>query len=310
MSIKTLVGLLLERLPGSWYIEGHCISLEQLATVTERFPDFKLQAPLGHYFADPFIVKRKGERALLFEDYSAWTGRGTISAVGLGDDGKPIGPVHQIVAQSYHLSFPFTFEWRDDLYMLPESCANQTLDLYRCVNFPFEWEFDRTLASNCDLADTVLLRSGDESFLLTSPSGGGGADDRGAIAVFAVDLDADEPILNQISTETRCAGRNGGGTIKFGPDVIRVAQVSGRSYGWALRLNRIEAASIDGYAERALGEIEFKGWLPRNIHTLNYADSMAVIDVKSRAWPHLITGWIVWFTGFVRRLGSRNAVNN
>lgn len=36
----------------------------------------------------------------------------------------------------YHLSYPFLFEYGEQLYMLPESAENRSLDVYRYTHFP------------------------------------------------------------------------------------------------------------------------------------------------------------------------------
>ena len=43
------------------------------------------------------------------------------------------------------------------MFMIPESSANKTIDLYECKEFPYTWNHKMTLFNNIDAVDTNLI---------------------------------------------------------------------------------------------------------------------------------------------------------
>ncbi len=62
-----------------------------------------------------------------------------------------------VIRRPYHLSYPFIFEWHGDDYLIPESASNRTIELYRCVRFPDEWEFQHCLMEGISAYDATLV---------------------------------------------------------------------------------------------------------------------------------------------------------
>ena len=56
----------------------------------------------------------------------------------LGPEG-PRGDPQTALEREYHLSYPFVFEWEDDVYLIPESTASKRVELYRAESFPDRW---------------------------------------------------------------------------------------------------------------------------------------------------------------------------
>ena len=61
-----------------------------------------------------------------------------------------------VLERDYHLSYPFVFEWNENYYMVPESAANKTVELYRSTSFPFEWELEKVLMTDIRAKDATL----------------------------------------------------------------------------------------------------------------------------------------------------------
>jgi hypothetical protein len=68
----------------------------------------------------------------------------------------------------YHLSYPFVFQWGEDWYMLPESAANRTVELYRCIHFPDEWAFQHNLLEDVEAYDSTLVEHGGRWWLFAN----------------------------------------------------------------------------------------------------------------------------------------------
>ena len=122
-------------------------SLDQLSDPSNSNPiltgkDFA--AWNGWALADPFVIQRNGFWYVFFELFLCNTPNAVIGAARSKNlrDWEPIGPV---LDQPHHLSYPFVFEHGGQVYMMPESKSVKRVDLYRAVEFPNRWVFEKTL---------------------------------------------------------------------------------------------------------------------------------------------------------------------
>lgn len=114
-----------------------------------------INQPKNSFWADPFVVKHKEKIFVFFEELKP-NGIGALSCMELTDNYE-ISTKQIIIDAPYHLSFPNVFIHNGSYYMIPESSANNTLDVYECVNFPFEWRFSKTLIHDKKLIDPVVV---------------------------------------------------------------------------------------------------------------------------------------------------------
>ena len=70
--------------------------------------------------------------------------KGIISAVAFDESG-PVGTPVPVLDLPHHLSYPFVFEEDGEVWMIPESCAAGTIDLYRATAFPGGWVHEARL---------------------------------------------------------------------------------------------------------------------------------------------------------------------
>ena len=106
----------------------------------------KIKNSKNRYFADPFIITKNNQTISFVEDYNILEKKGHISAIEIFEDQtyNIIGPV---IEEPFHMSYPFLFEYNDDLYMTPETVEKKSIRLYKCKNFPLEWEFEKNIFS-------------------------------------------------------------------------------------------------------------------------------------------------------------------
>ena len=100
----------------------------------------------SRFYADPFPIEHDGRTFVFVEDFVHALGYGVISAVEFGADG-PLGAPRPVLDIGTHLSYPFVFARDGAVFMIPETVATDTLDLYRAVSFPDRWEKEATLLS-------------------------------------------------------------------------------------------------------------------------------------------------------------------
>lgn len=91
-----------------------------------------------YWYADPLIFNYNGQEAVFIECLNRRTGRGAIGVAEIIEGETP--EVQIIVEENFHMSFPYIFEWNDELYMIPETEMNNSLLLYSCEQFPYKWK--------------------------------------------------------------------------------------------------------------------------------------------------------------------------
>ena len=82
--------------------------------------------------ADPFMCQRDGRWYLFFEVVNHLTRRGEIG-VAVSPDAEAWEYERIVLAEPYHLSYPYVFEWQGSHYMIPESGAAKSVRLYRAA---------------------------------------------------------------------------------------------------------------------------------------------------------------------------------
>jgi methionyl-tRNA formyltransferase len=246
-----------------------------------------LEPPSDRYWADPFPIRYNGRHYIFAEEVVFREPKGRIVVFELTSDGKAQGPT-PVLVRPYHLSYPCVFAWNSNMYMIPETRANRSVELYRATNFPFEWELDRTLLSDIRAADATVARIGDRWWMFVNVQG---ADEPNNLEswedlhVFYADSPlgpwtshARNPVKSDVSS-ARPAGR----PFQWRGAYYRPAQNCSRGYGSSISINRIELLSPDEYREVEVARV-MPEWLPGliGVHTLNAEAGLTVVDAKRR----------------------------
>lgn len=235
------------------------------------------------YWGDPFLLMRGGQYYVFIEEKIYRTGLGRIACLMLDDSGKLRG--HRVVLERpYHLSYPFIFEYDDTTYMMPETAGNRTIEVYRCIHFPDQWELAQTLMSDIYAVDATLFESGGKWWLFANVKEAGGSS-LDALHLFY----AEEPLSetwtphprNPIVKDIRSA-RPGGNIFIQNDHLIRPSQDSYRRYGYALQFNHITKLNENEYEERNLSTFKPAGGKILATHTFNQASGLTVIDAVAR----------------------------
>lgn len=132
------------------------------------------QLPLLHvpyndnfWYADPIVTSYNNDTYLFAECFDMRTQKGTIGCAKFDNSGA-LSDFQIVIEEPYHLSFPMIFEWGDDLYMIPESSDNMSLNLYRCEGDILNWKKIKEFPTRKPLVDTVVIFSDDRRVELLS----------------------------------------------------------------------------------------------------------------------------------------------
>ena len=246
-----------------------------------------LRPPKDRFWADPFLVKRGDSNYVFFEDYGFEDNIGKI-ACGRLEKGNLV-EVRTVIESSVHMSYPFVFSVSDSLWMIPESHGENSIDLYRCVSFPYAWKKHKTLMADVSAADTTLHYDGDRWWMFTNIDRTGMRDHSAELHLFWTEdpIEGDwkphrqNPVVRGCST-ARMAGRL---FVDDKGNLVRCSQRRGHLYGEALQFSIIDRLSPDAYNE-TLREIIEPSWSPAvtGVHHCDVSPEMMFADVRYSVW--------------------------
>lgn len=245
-----------------------------------------LLPPPGRFWADPDIISRSGQTCLFFEDASCESGKGHISLIQISDKGELSAPI-PILRKPYHLSYPYVFEWEDEVYLVPESAENRTVELYRFTTFPTKLEYVHNLMTDIDAYDATIFPHGESWWLFANVKHHAGASTWDELCIYF----SDSPIsrrwhahpLNPVISDVRRA-RPAGHVYSDQGRLYRPSQDSSFRYGYGLNINRIIELTKESYREELIRRIEPK-WSPKILasHTFNRCRTLVASDAIYRS---------------------------
>lgn len=236
----------------------------------------------AHYVADPFLIRKNDVFYLFFEIL-----RSNNGDIGLATSRDGINWQYRgiVLDESFHLSYPCVFRWKDNFYMIPESHQEKAIRLYIADEFPFKWRLVKPLFEGQKFLDPTIFRYNGIWWIFSSIG------DNNLHLYFSKDLQGtwmEHPMSPVIIDDPNIA-RPGGNVIQFKDQLIRIAQDDFPSYGDAVRAFSITKLSIEEYEEKELEDSPLfsgsgKGWNSEGMHQL----SMQPIETNS--WLAVVDG--------------------
>ena len=188
-----------------------------------------------------------------------------------------------IIEKPYHLSYPNIFEYNGTFYMIPESSQNKTVEIYKCKNFPFEWEFLTTIMDDITSLDNTLFNKDGKWWLFSSiPVLGASPNDE--LSLFY----SNNPLSKQwtahphnpIVSDVRKA-RSGGKIFEYNGSIYRPSQDCSGGYGNGLIFNKINELNESQFHENRVGSV-YPNWDKKitGIHTFAWEKQLTVFDAR------------------------------
>jgi len=238
-----------------------------------------MRPPKDRFYADPQLVERDGRTWLFFEDLRYSVNRAVISCCEIAPDCTPGAPV-EVLRRPYHLSYPFIFEHEGEMYMVPETKQNRTVELYRATNFPAEWKLESVLLNNVYAVDTTILKLGGRFWMFAGVSNGrySNCDELGIFFADALTGPWTPHPANPVVSDVRRA-RPGGAFFYDDGRLIRPSQDCARAYGYALVFSEVLKLNENEYEERPVSRLG-PHWIKDNLgtHTYTRTERFEVID--------------------------------
>lgn len=246
---------------------------------------FKLKPvkmPKNEFWADPFIYKYKNENYIFFENYSYKSKLGKISCGKI--KGNQLIEITDVLDLDYHLSFPFIYEEDGNIFLIPETNANNRLEVYICLAFPNKWKLYSTAFEGEKVVDSHIFKDhNNQKWLFVNKKANINCPGVAELYIYKFDdlnfnnlqSHKENPVI--ISSKS---ARNAGSIFSYKNEVFRPSQAHIEGiYGRALNINKIEKLTIDDYIEKNITTIypNFKEGLI-SMHHLHQYDNLFVID--------------------------------
>lgn len=245
----------------------------------------RIVPPRDRIWADPFVIYRNNRHYIFIEELLFKNKKGAISVIELTEDGKH-SESQVVLEKNYHLSYPFLIEEGEGLYMIPETANRNTVELYKCVDFPMKWEFQENLLENLKTADTTLFRHEGKYWMFTNTKVREDSENWDILHLYYSDqLSKGEwkphpcnPIVSNVESS-----RPAGNIFESKGRLFRPGQNCSKHYGYGITINEIIKLSTTEYEERVVQSIgpDWKEDLV-STHTLNFGGQLTIADALIR----------------------------
>jgi len=240
----------------------------------------EIHAPRGRYWADPFLWRMQNRTYCFVEDYVYREERGYITALEIIS-----GEVVErgvAIKENFHLSFPFIFEYNNEIFICPESSEAKQIRVYGCQKFPLQWSLRAVLMDGVSAVDTMIFEKAGKWWMLTSL-------DRSSTGDYCCELNlfsASSPLDTKWASHPKnpikinsFGGRNAGLIVKDGK-LYRLGQRQGFDlYGEGLMIFEITKLTESEYEETLLQDIlpKYRKGL-RGVHHMTSDGCFTIID--------------------------------
>ena len=199
------------------------------------------------FVADPFLMEKDSIWYLFFEVFNEYRGKGEIG-MAKSADGKKWEYEKIVLREPFHMSYPYMFEYKKQIYMIPESAEGNQLRLYRATSFPDQWKFEKTLLTG-SFGDHEIFQYNNRWWLFA----GAAPSKHNVLKLFYADSltgpwveHPKSPIVKNNSEIARPGGR----FVFEDGKMYRLAQDCKRAYGNALQAFEIIRLTPEDYVEK------------------------------------------------------------
>jgi hypothetical protein len=201
------------------------------------------------FVADPFMIKAEQSWYMFFELLNQRTGRGEI-AFATSEDALLWKYQQIVLAEPFHLSYPYVFEWMNEYYMIPETYQADAIRLYKASHFPTQWNFIGNIISGGLFIDSSIFRYQDKWWLFTETTPNNKSE---TLRLFFADellgTWKEHPKSPIIAGNPEIA-RPGGRVLVMDDKIIRFTQGCIPDYGTNVRAFEITELTTTTYEER------------------------------------------------------------
>ncbi len=241
----------------------------------------------AEFVADPFMIEKDGVWWMFFEVLNSETQKGEIG-LATSENGFVWDYQSIVLAEPFHLSYPYVFALDTDYYMIPETLRRGAVSLYKADVFPAKWSLAATIIDGA-WSDPSIFFYESRWWLFASPA----SPKNDTLCLFYAE-DIGGPWhahpMNPIVEGNNQIARPGGRVTVTESGVIRFTQACYPDYGMHVRAFRIIDLTTTAYSEEELERSPILGpgesWSRSGIH---HIDPHRV----DGGWLACVDGWRV-----------------
>ena len=221
--------------------------------------------------ADPLLFEYNGNLYLFFELFDKKKNKGVIAVSVF--DGQKFGDYKIIIEEKGHLSFPFVFQFNNQIYLMPETGYEKSIILFKAIDFPYVWERDKLILSGVNSSDSIFTLIDNKPVIIASILCG----DASTCYNSYFELDESLKIKELLykSKKSNLGVRNAGPIFVDNNTFFRSGQYSpNNDYGKALAFFPFNPKNLK--TEYSC-ENKFDG-----IHTYSCSNNVEIIDVRTK----------------------------
>lgn len=275
----------------------YAIGMRSLKSNDEKF-SLCVMPSVRYWYADPVVYEWNGKTYLFAEQYDRFLKHGHIAVFEVTEENGEIrcSKPRRIITEKFHLSFPLVFKYADAYYMIPESCEDNSLLVYKMGVSVYDWSLVRRIQMK-NSVDTVPVVDGTRVYLINTiehPT----KKLYGKQMVYAMDSFPDGDVnLVEEAGEYSLIRRNGGPVFYDNADMIRVCQNCTESfYGRSVSFYKILSCTMeDGYSDRFLKTVEpedlkwrtiYKTLTITGTHTYCKTQKYEAVDISCNSYAY------------------------
>jgi len=216
--------------------------------------------------AHPFMLADGARYYLFFTAKDAKTDKGGI-ALAESANGRDWKFRRTVIRESFVLSHPYVFKWKNDYYLIPEAHTETSVRLYRATEFPDKWTYEGDLLTGDRFISPTLVRYKDMWWMFVARSG-----NETLRLFYARDLKGPwtehprSPIVEKNLDTARPAGR----PFVIDGALYRLGQDCYPTYGNQVHAFQVTDISPTTYAEKIVDtpivKASSKGWNAQAMH--------------------------------------------
>ena len=260
----------------SWQVVKFEGAIEHIVSQPIPKPDSITKSCSETYCADPFLWPNEAEKLMLFEYFSY---KENVGKIAMSDyDGKRFKILD--FGLKSHMSYPYCFEFENQVYCLPEQASSNKVSLYK-INENGQVNKLKDLIHDFEARDPSLIYFQQKWWLFCTKAN---YFENAALFIFSANSLFDDFLPHQnnpVKVDVQNA-RPAGALFLKNNELYRPAQNSAKHYGNEVNINKIITLSTIAFQEEIVQTInatnfgDYKG-----IHHISNHNGHTVIDLKT-----------------------------
>lgn len=229
----------------------------------------------NEWYADPFLFSYNNEIYLFAEVMNYSDGKGSIGVLNLNKEKK----FKTALSEPFHLSYPNVFKYKNEIYMIPETCFSNQLRLYKSSQFPNKWELEWIMLDGVKYVDTSVFILNDKIYLETQDKVLNGN------KCFKIDIGKKGIEEINLTHKKYINRRCGGNFFETKSGIYHALQNCDEEYGQYLHIGKIESFDDYGISETEVSTLKVSDIQTADkkkyerVHTFNKCGDIEVIDL-------------------------------